>query len=216
MSELSILIADDHRLVAHGVRKILEEQPDWRVVAEASDGRETVKLGTDLQPDVAVIDVSMPNLNGVDAAAQLAELVPNLKVLMLSMYSDEAMVSRALQAGAKGYLLKDSADTDLVRAVTAVAAGDSFFSPLVASRMLNDYVGRLSGKGMADRLERLSTREREVFQLVAEGHTTREIAELLGIRPATVETHRAHILEKLDLHNMAELVRFAVQRGVIK
>jgi two-component system response regulator NreC len=215
MAELSILIADDHTLVADGVRKILEEQPDWRVVAQAKDGREAVRLGTDLQPDVAVIDVSMPNLNGVDAAAQLAERVPNLKVLMLSMYSDEAMVSRALQAGAKGYLLKDSADGDLVRAVTAVAEGDSFFSPLVTSRMLNDYIGHLSGKGVADRLERLSTREREVFQLVAEGHTNREVAELLGIRPATVETHRAHILEKLDMHSTAELVRFAVQRGVI-
>jgi DNA-binding NarL/FixJ family response regulator len=216
MAQLNILLADDHRLVAHGVRKILEEQPDWHVVAEAVDGRDAVRLGTDLQPDVAVIDVAMPNLNGVEATAQLTERVPNLKVLMLSMYSDEAMVGRALRAGAKGYLLKDSADADLVRAVTAIAAGDSFFSPSVASRMLNDYIGRLSDKGTGDRLERLSTREREVFQLVAEGHTNREIAELLGIRPATVETHRAHILEKLDLHSTSELVRFAVQRGVIK
>jgi DNA-binding NarL/FixJ family response regulator len=185
-------------------------------VAAASDGREAVKLGTDLQPDVAVLDVSMPNLNGVDAAAQLTQRVPNLKILMLSMYSDEATVGRALQAGATGYLLKDSVDEDLVRAVTALAAGESFFSPLVASRIINDYVGRLSGKRAADPLDRLSKREREVFQLVAEGRTNREVAEILGIRPATVETHRAHILEKLDMHNTAELVRFAVQRGVIR
>ena len=215
MAQLNILLADDHRLVAHGVRKILEEQPNWHVVAEAVDGRDAVRLGTDLQPDVAVMDVSMPNLNGVEATAQLTERVPNVKVLMLSMYSDEAMVGRALRAGAKGYLLKESADADLVRAVTAIAAGDSFFSPSVASRMLNDYVGRLT-KGPADRLERLSAREHEVFQLVAEGHTNREVAELLGIRPATVETHRAHILEKLDVHSTSELVRYAIQRGVIK
>ena len=216
MAELNILIADDHRLVAHGVRKILEEQPDWRVVAEASDGREAVRLCADLQPDVAVIDVSMPNLNGIDAAAQLAERVPNLKVLMLSMYSDEASIGRALRAGAKGYLLKDSADADLVRAVAAIAEGDSFFSPVIASRIVGDYVSRLSGAGVEDQLDRLSPREREVFQLVAEGRTNREIADLLGIRPATVETHRAHILEKLDIHNTAELVRLAIRRGVIK
>jgi len=216
MAGLNILIADDHRLVAHGVRKILEEQPDWRVVAEAWDGREAVRLGTDLQPDIAVMDVSMPHLNGVDAAAQLAERVPHLKVLMLSMYSDEALISRALRAGAKGYLLKDSADADLVRAVAAIADGDSFFSPMITSRILNDYVGRLSGTGGGDQLDKLSPREREVFQLVAEGHTNREVAQLLDIRPATVETHRAHIMEKLNIHNAVELVRLAIQRGVIK
>src|SRR5262245_66307495 len=128
MSDLNILLADDHRMVAHGVRKILEEQPDWHVVGEAADGRDAVRLATDLQPDVAVIDVSMPHLNGVEATAQLTERVPHVKVLMLSMYSDEALVGRALRAGAKGYLLKDSADTDLVRAVSAISDGDSFFS----------------------------------------------------------------------------------------
>jgi DNA-binding NarL/FixJ family response regulator len=213
---VNILVADDHPLVAHGVRKILEEQPDWHVVAEAHDGRDAVRLGTSLQPDLAVIDVSMPNLNGVEATAQLTERVPGLRVLMLSMYSDEEIVGRALRAGAKGYLLKDSADSDLVRAVAAIADGNSFFSPSIVSRMLSEYLGRLSDRGSTDRLERLSPREREVFQLVAEGHTNREIAEQLGIRPATVETHRAHLMEKLDLHSTAELVRFAVQRGVIQ
>jgi DNA-binding NarL/FixJ family response regulator len=216
MSQLNILVADDHTLIVRGLRKILEEQPDWRVVGEASDGREAVRLGTDLNPDVALIDVSMPNLNGVEAAAQLAQQAPAVKVLMLSMYSDEAFVGRALRAGARGYLLKDSADADLVRAVSAVAAGDSFFSPSIASRMLSEYVDRLDGNGSEDRFETLSAREREVFQLVAEGHTNRQIAALLSIKPATVETHRAHIMQKLDLHSTAAIVRYAVQRGIVK
>jgi DNA-binding NarL/FixJ family response regulator len=216
MAPLNILVADDHTLVSQGVTKILEEQPDWKVIAQAADGRDAVRLGTDLQPDVAVIDVSMPTLNGVEATAQLSAQAPSVKVLMLSMHDDEMLVGRALRAGARGYLLKDSADVDLVRAVTAVAAGESFFSPEIANRMVNDYIGRLTERGESDRLERLSPREREVLQLVAEGHTNRQIAELLSIRPATVETHRSHILQKLELHSTAELVRYAVQRGVVK
>jgi DNA-binding NarL/FixJ family response regulator len=216
MAPLNILVADDHTLVSQGVTKILEEQPDWKVIAQAADGRDAVRLGTDLQPDVAVIDVSMPTLNGVEATAQLTAQAPSVKVLMLSMHDDEMLVGRALRAGARGYLLKDSADVDLVRAVTAVAAGESFFSPEIANRMVNDYIGRLTERGESDRLERLSPREREVLQLVAEGHTNRQIAELLSIRPATVETHRSHILQKLELHSTAELVRYAVQRGVVK
>jgi DNA-binding NarL/FixJ family response regulator len=216
MAPLNILVADDHTLVNQGVTKILEEQPDWKVVAQAADGRDAVRLGTDLKPDVAVIDVSMPTLNGVEATAQLAAQAPAVKVLMLSMHADEMLVGRALRAGARGYLLKDSADVDLVRAVTAVANGESFFSPEIANRMVNDYVGRLAERGETDRIERLSPREREVLQLVAEGHTNREIADLLSIRPATVETHRSHILQKLELHSTAELVRYAVQRGVVK
>ena len=216
MPELNILVVDDHRLVAKGVRRILEERPDWRVVAEATDGRDAVRLAADLQPDIAVVDVSMPHLNGVDAVAQMSARVPNLKVLMLSMYSDEATVGRALRAGARGYLLKDSADTDLVRAVASVAAGETFFSPSIVTRILSEYVDHTSERSVDDPLDRLSPREREVFQLVTEGHTNRQMAALLGVRMSTVETHRAHILEKLGLHNTAELVRFAAQRGVIK
>jgi two-component system response regulator NreC len=215
MAALNILIADDHKLVMQGVRKILEEQPDWKVVAEASDGRDVVKFGTDLHPDVAVIDVAMPEMNGVEATEALAEHAPDVRVLILSMHSDESFVGRALRAGARGYLLKDSADADLVRAVAAVAAGDSFFSPPVARRLVNDYVSRMADRGGTDRYELLSAREREVFQLVAEGLTSRQVAALLSIRVATAETHRAHILKKLDLHTTAELVRYAVQRGVI-
>jgi two-component system, NarL family, response regulator NreC len=215
MAALNILIADDHTLVSRGVRRILEEQPDWHVVAEAADGRDAVRLGTELKPHVAVMDVSMPSLNGIEATAKLAEQAPATKVLMLSMHSDEVLVGRALRAGARGFLLKDSADAELVRAVAAVANGESFFSHAVATRILAGYVGHVADQGTTDRFEKLSTREREVFQLVVEGKSSRQIAEILGIRQATVETHRAHIFEKLDVHSTAELVRYAARRGVI-
>jgi len=215
VSKLRLLIGDDHTLVRHGLRKILEEKPEWEVVAEVGDGREAIKCATTLKPDVAILDVGMPLLNGIDATQQIVRKVPETKVLILSMHSDEAYVTRALQAGAKGYLLKDSAGKDLIKGVESVAAGQSFFSPAVARLMLDDYVRRVAGTGVADRYETLSEREREIFQLVAEGRTNKEVAELLSISPTTVETHRGHILQKLDIHNTAELVLYAVRRGVI-
>ncbi|OFW28072.1 MAG: DNA-binding response regulator [Acidobacteria bacterium RIFCSPLOWO2_02_FULL_65_29] len=198
-----------------GLRKILEEHADWDVIAEAGDGRQAVKDALALQPEIAILDIGMPLLNGIDATRQIVRRVPGIGVLILSMHGDEAYITQALQAGAKGYLLKDSADTDLLRAVEAVAAGKSFFSPAVASVMRDDFVRHLADKGIVDRFESLSEREREIFQLVAEGHSNKEIAELLSVSPATVETHRAHILHKLDMHSTAELVRYAVRRGVI-
>lgn len=215
MANLRILLGDDHTVVRQGLRKILEEQPSWQVVAQTSDGREAVQQTLALEPDVAILDVGMPLLNGIEATRQIVRRLPNVQVLILSMHGDEAYITQAFQAGAKGYLLKDSADTDLIRAVTAVAAGKSFFSPAVAKVMLDDYVRRLADKGIVDRYDSLSEREREIFQLIAEGHSNKEIAELLSISPATVETHRAHILQKLDVHNTAELVVYAVRRGVI-
>jgi DNA-binding NarL/FixJ family response regulator len=184
-------------------------------VAEAGNGREAVKLILELVPDVAVLDIGMPLLNGIEATRQIARRAPSVRILILSMHSDEAYITQALQAGAKGYLLKDSADSDLIRAVNDVSTGRSFFSPAVARVMLDDYVKHLAGKGIVDRFEALSEREREIFQLIAEGHSNKEIAELLSISPATVETHRAHILQKLDLHSTAEIVLYAVRRGVI-
>lgn len=198
-----------------GLRKILEERPEWEVVAEVGDGREAIRKAVALRPDVAVLDVGMPLLNGIDATQQIVRKVPETRVLMLSMHSDEAYVTRALQAGATGYMLKDSAGKDLLKGVAAVAAGQSYFSPAVARLMLDDYVRRVAGSGVADRYETLSEREREIFQLVAEGRTNKEVAELLQISPATVETHRARILQKLDIHNTAELVLYAVRKGVI-
>jgi DNA-binding NarL/FixJ family response regulator len=215
MPKLRIVLGDDHTLVRQGVRKILEARPDWSVVAEAGDGREAVRQTLQLEPNVAVLDIGMPLLNGIEAARQITRKAPGVHVLILSMHSDEAYITQALQAGAKGYLLKDSADTDLIRAVEDVAQGRSFLSPAVARVMLDDYVRHLAGKGIVDRYDALSEREREIFQLVAEGHSNKEVADILSISPATVETHRAHILQKLDLHNTAELVLYAVRRGVI-
>ncbi|HET7697020.1 MAG TPA: response regulator transcription factor [Vicinamibacterales bacterium] len=215
MAKLRIILGDDHTIVRHGLRKILEERRDWEVVAEAGNGRDAVRKVLDLVPDIAVLDIGMPQLNGIEATRQIVRRAPAVRVLILSMHADEAYITQALQAGAKGYLLKDSADTDLIRAVTDVADGRSFFSPAVAKVMLDDYVRHLADKGIADRYEALSEREREIFQLIAEGHSNKGIADLLSISPTTVETHRARILQKLDLHSTAEIVLYAVRRGVI-
>jgi DNA-binding NarL/FixJ family response regulator len=215
MAKLSILLGDDHTLVRQGNRKILEERQAWTVVDEACDGREAVRKALELQPDVAILDIGMPLLNGIEATRQIVRRAPNIRVLILSMHTDEAYIVQALQAGARGYLLKESADVDLVHAVTAVSSDKSFFSPSVATVVLDDYVRHLTEKGVVDRYESLSEREREVLQLVAEGRSNKEVADLLCLSPATVETHRAHILQKLDVHNTAELVLYAVRRGVI-
>ena len=215
MPKLRLLLGDDHTLVRHGLLKLLEERPEWEVVAEVGDGREAVRAAVALTPDVAIIDVAMPLLNGIDAAQQILRRVPATRILMLSMHADEAYVTRALQAGATGYLLKDSAGKELFKAVEAVASGQPFFSPAIERLMLDDYVRRVAGSGAADRYETLSEREREVFQLIAEARSNKEVAAMLDISPATVETHRARILQKLDIHNVAELVLYAVRRGVI-
>ena len=215
MAKLRIVLGDDHTLVRHGLRKILEENGDWEIVAEAGDGREVVRQTLALRPDVVVLDIGMPLLNGIETTRQIVRRLPEARVLILSMHSDEAYITKALQAGARGYLLKDSADTDLIRGVADVAAGRSFFSPIVAKVMLDDYVRHLADQGVVDRYDALSEREREIFQLIAEGHSNKDIADVLSISPATVETHRAHIFQKLDLHNTAEVVLYAVRRGVI-
>lgn len=214
--KLRILLADDHTLVRQGFRKLLEERPEWEVVAEAGDGREAVRLAEQFKPDICILDVAMPLLNGIEATRQIARRVPTTRILVLSMYSDEAYVAQILQAGAAGYILKDSVGVDLIHAVSEVARGKSFFSPIIARVMLDDYVRQLTDKGVADRFESLSDREREVFQLVAEGKVNKEIATLLSISLSTVETHRARIMEKLDLHSAAEIVLYAVRRGVIR
>ena len=217
MSAVRILLADDHTVVRQGLRKVLEERPEWEVVAEAGDGREAIRLAEQHRPDVAILDIAMPLLNGIEATRQITRHVPETRVLVLSMHADEVYVTQILEAGAKGYLLKDSADVDLLTAVSEAAQGRSFFSPSIARMMLDDYRRQVTGgKGVADRFASLSEREREVFQLIAEAKTNKEIAALLKISPSTVETHRAHIMEKLDLHSAAEIALCAVRRGIIR
>jgi two-component system, NarL family, response regulator NreC len=216
MARVRILLADDHTVVRQGLRKLLEERADWAVIAEAGDGREAVRLAEEHRPDVAIVDVAMPLLNGVEAIRQISKRVPGVRVLVLSMHADEAYVTQILQAGASGYLLKDSADVDLWTAVEEVSRGRSFFSPAISAVMMDDHVRRLADKGIIDRYEALSEREREIFQLVAEAKSNKEIAALLKVSTSTVETHRGHIMEKLDLHSAAEVTLYAVRRGVIR
>ena len=215
MGNVKILLADDHAVLRQGLRRILEDRQDWRVVSEASNGRDAVAAAEAQQPEVAVLDIAMPILNGIEATRQIMRRAPDTRVLILSMHSDEAYVTQAVQAGAKGYVLKESVGADIIQAVAALAAGKTFFSPQVAEVMLDDYVRGLTEKGIYDRYDALSSREREVLQLVAEGRSTKEIADLLSISTATVETHRAHVLQKLDLKNTAGVVLFAARRGIV-
>ena len=212
---MRILLADDHTLVRQGLRRILEEQPDWHVVAETGNGLEAVSLAADLQPDIVILDIGMPQLNGFGAARQIAKRAPAARVLIVSMHADEVHITKAVEAGAVGYLVKDSADTELVKAVMAIADGKSYFSPAAAAVLLDEYRRSIARRGVTDRYELLSDREREVLQLMAEGRSTKAIATLLGVSPATIETHRAHVFEKLDLHSVAEAVLYAVRRGLI-
>ena len=215
MGVLRLLLADDHTLVRHGLRRVLESNSNWQVVGEASDGREAVRLAEEHKPDVAIIDVAMPLLNGIDATQQILRRVPETRVLMLSMHAEEAYVRRALQAGATGYMVKDAAGKELLKAIEVVAAGQRYFSPAIERLVQDESAPRTTTAGFADRYETLSAREREIFQLIAEAKSNKEVAALLDISPATVETHRARILQKLDVHNIAEVVLYAVRRGIV-
>jgi DNA-binding NarL/FixJ family response regulator len=203
-------------MLRQGLRKILEDCHDWRVVGEAGNGRDAVREAMALKPDVAVLDIGMPLLNGLEATRQIARQAPSVRVLILSMHSDQAYVTQAVQAGAKGYILKESAAAELIEAISALASGKSFFSPAVAQVVFDDYTRRLTDKGITDPFDSLSQREREVLQLVAEGRSSKEIADVLSISAATVETHRAHLLQKLGLHNTIEVVRYAARRGIVQ
>ncbi len=215
MRKIRILLADDHKLMRSGLRVLLEQQADLTVVGEASDGREAVTLANSHKPDVLVMDVGMPNLNGIEAASQISQSHPEISIVILSMHSDESYVLRALKAGAKGYLLKDSAEADLIRAVHAVADGKSFFSPAVSKVLLDDYVRKLKRSGTEDPYDLLTPREREILQLVAEGKSNKDVAQLLNLSVYTVETHRSNIMEKLNLKGVPELILYAVRKGII-
>ena len=215
MNTIRILLADDHKLMRAGLRLVVDQQPDLTVVGEADDGRQAVELATSLKPNVVVMDIGMPNLNGIEAARQIREVCPDAAVVMVSMHSDEGYVLRALSAGARAYLLKDSATTDLVTAIHAVVEGKSFFSPAVSRVLLQDYMRKLQRSGAEDSYDLLSPREREVLQLVAEGKSNKEVASLLNLSVFTVETHRAKIMQKLNLKGVPELILYAVRKGII-
>jgi len=215
MKKIRVLLADDHTLMRRGLRLIVEQQPDLVVVGEAEDGRQAVALSASVKPDVAVLDIGMPNLNGIEAAKQLTDGDSGAAVVILSMHADETYILRALKAGARGYLLKDSAESDLVRAIRSVAEGKAFFSPAVSKVMLEDYVKKLQRTGSEDSYDLLTPREREILQLVAEGKSNKEVANLLHLSVYTVETHRANIMEKLKLKGVPELILYAVRKGII-
>lgn len=206
-----ILIADDHGVVAEGLKHVIESQPDMQVVSLAVDGREAVRLARELQPDVVLMDLSMPELNGADATRAILERDPRCRVIVLSMYSEREYVRRALKAGAAGYVVKRSAAKEVVDAIRAVHAGQRYLSARVADVVIDDY----AGDGGEDLLAKLSQREREVLQLLAEGHTGAQIAERLSLSQKTVETYRARLVEKLGIRDVAGLVRFAIQRGIV-
>jgi len=210
-----ILLADDHTVMRAGLRLLLERHDNFEVVGEAADGREAVEIAAAQKPDVVVMDVAMPHLNGVEAARQILSRNPDTAIVMLSMHSDESYVLRSLKAGARGYLLKDSAEADLIAAIRAIVEGRSFFSPGVRALLKEDYIYRLQKFGADDTYELLTAREREVLQLVAEGRSNKEVASLLGLSLYTVETHRTHILQKLNLHSVPELILYAVRKGII-
>ena len=215
MKRLRILLADDHIVMRTGLRALLERQTNLEVVGESENGRNAVDLAASLKPDVVVMDIGMPVLNGIEATKLIVTEHPATAVIILSMHLDESYVMRALKAGARGYLLKDSAPADLLSAIQAVSQNKSFFSPKVSRILAEDYVRVLKQKGAVDSYDLLTDREREILQLLAEGKANKEVATSLNISPYTVETHRKHILEKLNLHTPAELILYAVRKGII-
>ena len=216
MSTTRVLVADDHGVVRKGLRFLLQTDPAIEVVGEAADGREAVRMAEDLSPHVVVMDVTMPHLNGIEAASQIVKRDPAIAIVMLSMHADETFLVRALAAGAHGYLLKDSTETDLLLAVRAVAAKKLFFSPTITKTLLEDYMQQMQRDGLEDSYDLLTDREKEVLQLLAEGRSNKEAANLLNLSLYTVETHRSRLMQKLNLHSTADIVLYAVRKRIIQ
>jgi two-component system response regulator NreC len=214
MAKIRVLLVEDHTVVRQGLRRVLEIAPEIEIVGEVGDGRAAVDAVRQFLPTVAVVDISLPNLNGIEVTRQLAKASPDTKVLILSMHADDAYVRQSLKAGAKGYLLKDADDHDLIKAVLALNAGGSYFSPAISKILLEGYLHESADT--TDELSRLSDREREVLQLIAEGKSNKEVSQILDVAVSTVESHRKHIMEKLDVHNTAAIVRFALRTGIIR
>lgn len=215
MSKIRIIVADDHGIVRQGLRLQLERYPQFEVVGEAADGREAVRIASELNPDIILMDIAMPALNGIDATSQIVKRNPRIGVIILSMHSDETYIARTLGAGARGYLLKDNAEVDLQRAVQSVADGKPFFSPAIAQTLLEDYMRQLQQRGLQDSYDLLTDREKEVLQLLAEGKSNKDVASILSVSTYTVETHRTNLMQKLGLHNTVDIVLYAVRKKII-
>ena len=212
---IRIVLADDHAVIRSGLRSLLQQQEGFEVVGEAGDGRIAVEVVERTRPHVVVMDITMPNLNGIEAARQIAAQAGGAAIVILSMHSDEGYVLRALKAGVRGYLLKESLDSDLIHAIHAVHQGKAFFSPTVSRVLVEDYMRQLQDKEIEDSFDLLTPREKEVLQMVAEGKSNKDVANILNLSVYTVETHRSHIMEKLNLHGVPELILYAVRKGVI-
>lgn len=217
MSKTRILLADDHTIVRQGIRALLDAQEGIEVVGEAEDGRQAVEKVKELVPDIVVIDITMPNLNGIEATRQIKKINDKIKVLVLTVHDNEEYVHQILQAGASGYLLKESAVSDLISAISAVKKGDIFLSPSISRVVVKDYIRHVEAEsGGFDSLNILTNREREILQLIAEGRTNKEIAALLKLSVKTVDVHRSHIMEKLHIHDITGLVKYAIRKGLTK
>jgi DNA-binding NarL/FixJ family response regulator len=215
MSLTRVLIADDHPLIRSGLRALLARESDFEVVGEAADGYQALELVEQLKPDVVMLDVSIPRLNGIDVAQKISEKTPSTRIIIVSIHSDEGYVLRALKAGAKGYLLKASPEGDILNAVRAVAAGQAYLSPEISRLLVEEYVREMRFRGVEDSYDLLSIREKEILQLLASGSTNRQVAELIHVSLATVETHRTNIFQKLGIHSLPELILYAVRKGLL-
>jgi DNA-binding NarL/FixJ family response regulator len=212
---IRVVLADDHSVVRQGLRVWLERSGFVQVVGEAADGREAVAMVEQLRPDIVVMDIAMPMLNGIDATAQITRRSPDTKVIILSMHADESYILRALGAGAKGYLLKESTETDVLPAVQSVRDGKPYFTASIARLLLEDYMRMLKQNNLQDSYDLLTEREREVLQLLALGKSNKEVAQILDLSPHTIDSHRTNMMQKLNLHNTAEIVLYAVRKGII-
>jgi two-component system response regulator NreC len=215
MKKVRLLVADDHKIFRQGIKKLLEEEPDLQVVGESADGRETVKKATELKPDVILMDIAMANLNGLEATKQIKKVLPETKVIMLTMHKNEEYVLQSFQAGASGYILKEGAVEELVSAIRSIHQDKSFLSPTVSKTLVDAYLRKMETGKTETPFDLLTDREREVLQLIAEGYTNREVAKQLFISVKTVEAHRAHIMQKLNIHDIAKLVKYAIQKGLV-
>ena len=212
---IRILIADDHTIVRQGLARMLEEQPDLKVIGEATNGQKAVDKVLALKPDVAILDISMPRMNGIEAAKRIRKRLPETKIIILSMYSHEHYIDELLETGVSGYLLKDSSGRDIVKAIHAALKNETFLSPYISKKVVDSYLSPQKKSPRTDRYKQLTNREREIFQLIAEGHTTRQIAETLFVSISTVKSHRNKIMEKLDIDSSVKLVRFAIKLGLV-